>query len=413
VRVALDGPIRERIVSVAESLTPEVLAKVRKLLGELRLDGWLLFDFHGMNPVATRVLGVGGLATRRLFVLLPATGRPIALAHAIEQHRVAGLPGEVRTYAAWRQLEEQLSRLVSGKRLAMEYSAKDAVPYLDRVPTGVIELVRASGAEIVSSSELVTALAARWTPEELANHRRAAQLVKEVALAAFERVRTWFAQGQQPTEQGLQRWVMEAFEKAGLHTNEPPIVGSGAHAANPHHDPMAMPDTPIATGQVLLLDLWAGTQVDTVYADQTWMAFIGGAPPTEVAHVFDVVRDARDSTVAALADRWKEGWSVTGASLDDTARKVITTAGYGEYFVHRTGHSIDKELHGSGPHLDNYETHDDRKLMAGVGFSIEPGIYLPGRFGVRSEINVYLREDGPEVTPDGPQQQIVPIAVPG
>jgi Xaa-Pro dipeptidase len=399
-------------VSVAESLTPEVLARVRQMLGELKLDGWLLFDFHGMNPVATRVLGVGGLATRRLFVLLPAAGRPIAVAHAIEQHRVAGLPGEVRTYAAWRQLEDQLAALVSGKRLAMEYSAKDAVPYLDRVPTGVVELIRAAGAEIVSSSELVTALAARWTPEELDQHRRAARLVKEIALAAFERVQTWCAAGQQPTEQGLQRWVMEAFEQAGLRTNEAPIVASGEHAANPHHDPMGQSDTEIATGQVLLLDLWAGMEIDTVYADQTWMAFVGGAPPTEVAHVFDVVRDARDRTVAVLADRWREGWSVTGAELDDAARKVIMAAGYGDYFVHRTGHSIDRELHGSGPHLDNYETHDDRKLMAGVGFSVEPGIYLPGRFGVRSEINVYLRDDGPEVTPDGPQQEIIQIPVP-
>jgi Xaa-Pro dipeptidase len=409
--MAFDSSIREHIVSVAESLTPDVLAKVRKMLADLKLDGWLLFDFHGMNPVATRVLGVGGLATRRLFVLLPASGRPIAVAHAIEQHRVAGLPGEVRTYAAWRQLDEQLSRLVSGKRLAMEYSAKDAVPYLDRVPAGVVELVRAAGATVVSSSELVTALAARWTTQELDNHRRAARLVKEIALAAFERVRSWFAEGQQPTEQGLQRWVMEAFGQAGLRTNEPPIVGSGAHAANPHHDPMGQADTIIAKGQVLLLDLWAGTEIDTVYADQTWMAFVGGAPPTEVAHVFDVVRDARDRAVAVLADRWREGGPVTGAELDDAARQVITTAGFGDYFVHRTGHSIDRELHGSGPHLDNYETHDDRKLLAGVGFSVEPGIYLPGRFGVRSEINVYLRDDGPEVTPDGPQQEMVRIAV--
>ncbi len=400
-------------MSVVDSLTPEVLAQVRQMLGELRLDGWFLFDFHGMNPVATRVLGVGGLATRRLFVLLPARGQPIALAHAIEQHRVASFPGEVRTYAAWRQLEEQLGKLVAGKRLAMEYSANDAVPYLDRVPTGVIELVRAAGAEVVSSSELVTALAARWTPIELENHRRAARLVKEIALAAFERVRTWYAAGTQPTEQGLQRWVMEAFEQAGLRTNEPPIVASGEHAANPHHDPMLQSDTALATGQVLLLDLWAGLEIDTVYADQTWMAFVGGAPPTEVAHAFDVVRDARDRTVAVLADRWREGWSVTGAELDDVARKVITSAGYGEYFVHRTGHSIDKELHGSGPHLDNYETHDARKLMAGVGFSVEPGIYLPGRFGVRTEINIYLREDGPEVTPEGPQQEMVQIAVEG
>ncbi len=396
-------------MSVADYLTPDLLARVRAMLAELKLDGWLLFDFHGLNPVATRVLGLGGLATRRLFVLLPASGAPIALAHKIEAHRVAGFPGEVRSYAAWRELERQLTRLVSGKRLAIEYSARDAVPYLDRIPAGVVELLRASGAEVVSSSELVTALASRWSAEELANHRRAAGQLKEIALAGFERVRQWYAQGGTPTEQGLQRWVMEAFERAGLKTNEPPIVATGEHAANPHYDPAAQPDTPIARGAVLLLDLWAGTAIDTVYADQTWMAFVGGEPPAEVAHVFDVVRDARDRTVAVLADQWRAGRPVTGADLDDVARGVIRGAGYGDSFVHRTGHSIDRELHGSGPHLDNYETHDDRRLLAGVGFSVEPGIYLTGRFGVRSEINVYLRDDGPEVTPAGPQQRIVTL----
>ena len=166
----------------------------------------------------------------------------------------------------------------------------------------------------------------------------------------------------------------------------------------------------IAPGEVLLLDLWAGTEIDTVYADQTWMAFVGGSPPGEVSRLFDVVRDARDRVVAVVTDRWREGWSVSGADLDDAARGVIQNAGFGDYFVHRTGHSIDRELHGSGPHLDNYETHDDRKLLAGIGFSVEPGIYLPGRYGVRSEINVYLADDGPEVTPREPQHELVTVA---
>ena len=398
-------------MSVSDFLTPEVLDQVRRLLASRRLDGWLLFDFHGMNPVTTRVLGLGGLATRRLFVLLPAAGQPVAVAHKIEQHRIAGFPGEVRSYAAWRELETELARVCAGKKLAMEYSGNDAVPYLDRIPAGVVELIRAAGAEVVSSSELVTALAARWTPDELAGHLKAAELLREIALAAFEQVKAWYAEGKTPTEQGLQRWVMAAFEQAGLQTNEPPIVAAGEHAANPHHDPTGGPDTIIERGGVLLLDLWAGVRVDTVYADQTWMAYVGGAPPEEVVRVWDVVRDARDQTVAVLADKWREGWPVTGADLDDVARKVIAAAGHGAHFVHRTGHSIDKDLHGSGPHLDNYETHDDRSLLAGVGFSVEPGIYLPGRFGVRSEINVYLRENGPQVTPARPQQQIVALDV--
>jgi Xaa-Pro aminopeptidase len=401
-------------VSVRESLTPELLARVRALLGELRLDGWLLFDFHGLNPVSTRVLGLGGLATRRLFVFIPAAGRPTAIAHKIELARVEGFPGDVRPYAAWRELERELARTLSGKRVAMEYSAQDRVPYLDRVPAGVVELVRAAGAEVVSSSELVTAVAARWTESELAGHRRAAEQLREIALAAFEQVRAWFAEGAAaPTEQGLQRWVLEAFEHARLYTNAGPIVAVGEHSANPHHEPTAVPDTLIHRGDVLLLDLWAGVALDTVYADQTWMAYVGASAPQEVGRVFEVVREARDQAVALLRDKWREGWSVSGADLDDAARGIIKNAGYGEYFVHRTGHSIDRELHGSGPHLDNFETNDNRKLMPGIGFSVEPGIYLPGRFGVRSEINVVLLDAGPEVTPASPQAELICLDVPG
>lgn len=400
-------------MSVAAMLTPQVLERVRGLCGKNKIDGWLLFDFHGLNPVATRVLGLGGLSTRRLFVLLPASGRPIAVAHRVELARIEGFPGEIRPYAAWRELERELAGLLSGKTVAMEYSGRDAVPYLDRVPAGVLELIRASGAQVVSSSDFVTDLAARWTSEELAGHRTAAAALKEIALAAFGHVRDCLAGGETATEYGVQRWVLEAMDRAGLYTTDPPIVGVGANAANPHHEPSAHVGMPITPGQVLLLDLWGGVAIDTVYADQTWMAFTGEAPPDQVVHVFDVVRNARDQAVAVLRDRWREGWSVKGADLDDAARGVIRAAGFAEHFVHRTGHSIDRELHGSGPHLDNYETHDDRALAAGVGFSVEPGIYLTGRFGVRSEINVVLHEDGPEVTPEGPQQELIRLAVPG
>jgi Xaa-Pro dipeptidase len=398
-------------MSVAATLTPAVLAKIRAMLVELKLDAWLLFDFHGLNPVSTRVLGLGGLATRRLFVVIPAVGTPLAIAHKIEAGRVDGFPGEVRTYAAWRELEAELAHALSGRKVAMEYSPKDAVPYLDRVPAGVVELVRAAGAQVSSSSDLVTAIAARWTPEELEGHRRAAELLREIALAAFQQLQTWMTDGTGATEQSVQRFVLEAFDHAGLHTSHPPIVGVGANAANPHHEPSLQTDTMITPNSVVLLDLWAGVTIDAVYADQTWMAYTGGTPPDEVGRVFGIVRDARDQAVAVLRDRWREGWSVTGAELDDAARKVITRAGFGDFFVHRTGHSIDRDLHGSGPHLDNFETHDDRRLLPGVGFSVEPGIYLPGRFGVRSEINVVLHDDGPEVTPAEPQQELVCLAV--
>ncbi|HWO90227.1 MAG TPA: M24 family metallopeptidase [Gemmatimonadales bacterium] len=395
---------------VARALTPERLEEIRASLVRLQLDGWLLFDFHGLNPAATRVLGLGGLATRRLFVLIPAVGKPLAIAHRIELHRVSGFPGEVKPYAAWRELENELRAALSGRKVAMEISPRDAVPYLDRVPAGVVELVRSVGAEVVSSGELVTTIAARWTAEELAGHRHAAEALREIALGAFQQVGRWLAQGEECTEQRLQRWVLDAFDQGGLVTTDPPIVAVGANAANPHHEVAQGASTPIARDQVLLLDLWAGPGRESVFADQTWMCFTGAAPPTEVVRVFETVRDARDTAVHLLRDRWREGWSVTGADLDDAARRIIRTAGYGDYFPHRTGHSIDRDLHGSGPHLDNYETHDDRRLVPGVGFSVEPGIYLPGRFGVRLEINVALHEDGPEVTPQEPQQALVTLA---
>jgi Xaa-Pro dipeptidase len=398
-------------MSVAESLTPPQLERIRAMLKDLRVDGWLLFDFHGLNPVSTRVLGIGGLATRRLFVYIPATGVPVAVAHKIELGRIEGFPGEIRPYAAWRELEVHLTAVLGGHKVAMEYSPKDAVPYLDRVPAGVLELVRASGAEVVSSSELVTGFAARWTAAELAGHRRAAEHLRAIALAAFEQVRAWREGGRPATEQGLQRWVMEAFERVGLQTSSPPIVGVDEHAANPHYEPHHGPDTEILPNQVLLLDLWAGEAIDTVYADQTWMCYTGAEVPAEVQTVWTTVRDARDQAVAVLRDKWREKWPVTGADLDDATRAVIRAAGYGEWFVHRTGHSIDKDLHGSGPHLDNFETHDDRRLMPGIGFSVEPGIYLTGRFGVRSEINVVLHEDGPEVTPAVPQRDLVVLGL--
>jgi len=401
-----------RRVSVGDVVTPEVLARVRHLCKLGRLDGWLLYDFQGLNPVATRALGLGGLAARRLFVLLPAVGHPVAVAHRSELGRLEGFPGEIRPYEAWRELEQELSRLLSGRKVAMEYSARDAVPYMDRIPAGVLELVRASGAQVASSSDFVTDLAARWSPSDLAEHRRAAEGLKEIALGAFGYVSDALGAGETPTESDVQRLVLNAMVRAGLHAYDPPIVAAGASSADPHHEPSAQADMPVQRDQVLLIDLWGGTAVDAVYAEQTWMAYTGSNPPDEIVRVFDVVRDARDQAVAVLRDRWREGWSVRGADLDDAARGVIAAAGYESCFVHRTGHSIDRELHGSGPHLDNFETHDDRVLAAGVGFSVSPGVYIAGRFGMRSGINVVLHEDGPEVTPNEPQQELLRLDVP-
>ena len=380
---------------------------LRELLSGLGADGWLLYDFHGINPAATRVLGIHGMGTRRFFVLLPRSGTPVAIAHRIELGSFDGFPGEVRPYAAWRELHEKLGALVAGKTVAMEISPRDAVPYLDRVPHGVIELVEGFGARVVSSGALITRFAARWSAAELAGHRRAAEAIAGIALEALRWAGGELARGAEVRETVVQQRVCDAFARSGLVTDHPPIVGFQANAANPHYEPRAGADRPLAAGDVMLLDLWAGVKKGTVFADQTWMAFAGRSPDAEVRRVWETVRAARDAAVARLRERWGKGVPVTGAELDDAARGVIRAAGYGEQFVHRTGHSIDRDLHGSGPHLDNFETADERALVPGVGFSVEPGIYLTGRFGMRSEINVFMHEAGPEVTPAAPQTDLL------
>jgi len=382
-------------------------AALRELLGTLGVDGWLLYDFHGINPSATRVLGIHGMGTRRFFVLLPRAGKPVAIAHRIELASFEGFPGEVRPYAAWSELHGQLRALVAGKTVAMEVSPSDAVPYLDRVPHGVVQLLEGFGARVVSSGALITRFAARWSASELAGHRRAAEAIREIAHEALRWAGSELARGAEVRETTVQSRVMASFARAGLVTDHGPIVGFQANAANPHYEPKPGADRVLAAGDLLLLDLWAGVALGTVFADQTWMGFAGREPGEDVRGAWDVVRGARDAAVSLLQDRWKKKEPVTGAALDDAARGVIRAAGLGDYFVHRTGHSIDRDLHGSGPHLDNFETADERTLMPGIGFSIEPGVYLTGRFGIRSEINVYLGESGPEVTPKQPQQELL------
>src|SRR2546426_11867352 len=405
-RVARRGPRSSPPMSLLKKFDFPAL---RELLGELGADGWLLYDFHGINPAATRVLGINGMGTRRFFVLLPREGTPVAIVRRIELGSFDGFPGDIRPYAAWRELHEKLGALVAGKTVAMEISPGDAVPYLDRVPHGVIELIEGFGAKVVSSGTLITRFAARWSASELAGHRRAAEAIAEIAVTTLRWAGSELARGggTEVRETMLQARVMEAFGRAGLVTDHPPIVGFQANAANPHYEPRTGSDRRLAAGDVLLLDLWAGVAAGSVFADQTWMGFAGREPSAEVRRVWDAVRGARDAAVALLRDRWNKGAVVTGAVLDDAARRVIRAAGFGDYFVHRTGHSLDRDLHGSGPHRDNFQTADERTLIPGVGFSVEPGVYLSGRFGIRSEINVFLGESGPEGTPQKPQQELL------
>jgi Xaa-Pro dipeptidase len=378
-------------------------AELKAALDEAGADAWLLYEFKGVNPVAARVLGLHGMGTRRLFVLLPRDGEPVALAHRIELHAVAGFPGTVVPYSRWEELHAGLSRLVSGRTLAMEVSPEDAVPYLDRVPYGVVELIRKLGGRVVPSGPLVSRFAARWSDTEIADHLAAAEVLAEVAQGEIRRlVRDIGAR-----EAAVQERVAATLNARGLVFDHPPIVAFGPNAANPHYAPVAGQDAALQAGDVILIDLWGSRGADTVSADQTWMGFAGERPPAKVETVWRTVRDARNAAIAAVQGAAAAGRPITGFEADRAARDLIERAGFGQWFVHRTGHSIDRDLHGSGPHLDDYETHDDRRLSPGVGFSVEPGIYLPGEFGVRSEVNMFWGTNGPQVTPKAPQQELI------
>ena len=368
------------------------------------LDGWLVYDFHGVNPIARRLLGVTGMLTRRLFVWLPAVGPVRLLVHGIDRPAIGEFPGEIDVFTTWQDLHHQLTALVRGRRIAMETFSDNAVPYLDLVPHGIVELLTRIGAVIVTSAPLITQFTARWTVRELEDHREVAEAIAAIARGTLARV---VRQVGSAHEYEVQQQVVGELRVLGFDFEDPPIVAFGAHAADPHYSPQPASSAQLRAGDVVLLDLWARRSTDTVWADQTWMGYAGATPSDEVVRVFDAVLAARDAAVERARGAVAAGEKLTGAALDVAARDVITQRGFGRYFTHRTGHSIDLDLHGSGPHIDDFETHDIRELLPGVAFSIEPGIYVPGSVGVRSEINVILGRDGVEVTPREPQTSLI------
>ena len=380
--------------------------RIRASLKELGLDGWLLYDFHGMNPIATGVLGLPAL-TRRFAVLIRAEGPPIAVTHRIEQQPWREWAGENRPYLGWQSLETELRALLSGvSRIALEYSEGDAVPYLDRVPAGVLDLVRSAGVEVVSSGDLVSAFYSRWSTAGEASHDQAAVIVRETAHAAFDRIGTLIAAGEVVNEWSIRKWIRARLAEEGVTHGVDAVVAVTANAASPHYAPAAHESAPIREGDLVLIDLWGKVADDAIFADQTWMGYLGSQVPARYTTLFSVIRDAREGAVDLIARRTAAGDPVAGFEVDDAVRSVVQAAGYGDAFIHRTGHSIDRELHGSGPNIDNLETRDERALIPGVGFSIEPGIYLPGDVGLRTEINVLMTEDGARVTTPGRQMEI-------
>jgi Xaa-Pro dipeptidase len=379
------------------------IGAVQVALREREIDGWLLYDFHGSNPIARRLVGVAGegMTTRRWFYFVPQSGAPQGLVHAIEPQALSDAPGERIVYTSWRDLELGLQRLLQGRqRVAMEYSPGGAIPYVSRVDAGTIELVRRSGVEVVSSANLIQVFEARWSARQKALHDQAARLVLATKDDAFSLVARQLRSGAPVRESELQAFVSEGLEKRGLTFDHPCIVAVNDHAANPHFEPEAgADDRVIRSGDLLLLDVWAKveSEVDAVYYDTTWMAFCGGSLPPRIAEVWRVVAGARDAAVECLRQAHRKGTHLRGCDVDDAARGYIEARGFGPYFLHRTGHSIGTEVHGNGANIDNLETRDERELISGTGFSIEPGVYLP-ELGVRSEIDVFMSEAGPEVT---------------
>ena len=392
------------------TLTTETLPDFQRALAEAGVDGWLLYDFRGLNPIAGGLMRLEGMTTRRAFAWLPARGTPVAISHAIEQGPWRHWPQEWtrEIYSSWRSLEGLLAKYVAGKRVAMEYSRGDAVPYLDRVPAGVIEMVREAGATVVSSSELVSRFYASWNAEHIASHLSAAEQVARIGKAALARAGELTRNGQPVAEHELMGWILNEFQQVGLGTDHGPNVSAGENAANPHYEPSPEHPRVIKRGETLLIDLWARAE-GGVWADQTWMASLG-EPSVDALEIWNAVRDARDAAIALVREKAKKGEPVRGADVDDAARRVIESRGYGQYFTHRTGHSIDpRDLHGSGPHLDNLETRDERLLVPGVAFSIEPGIYIPGKIGMRSEVNVYMVPGEAVVTPAEYQKDLIVV----
>ena len=386
------------------------LPALQSALDRAGLDGWLLYDFHGLNPVAVGMLELPGMTTRRFFVYIPRQEAPVAITHAIEQGPWAAWPAKwtKEKYSSWRLLESLLAELVKGKRIAMEYSPGDAVPYLDRVPAGVLEMVRNAGATVVSSADLVSMFYAVWSDEQRASHERAARAVATIGQQAIRLAGSRADSASPLTEYALQSWIRERFEAGGLETDHGPIVAIGPNAANPHYEPAAEKSATINRGDILLVDLWA-REKNGVFADQTWMGSLG--PPSDRDKtIWLAVRDGRDAAISLLQQRISAREPVRGSEVDDAARAVITKRGYGDFFIHRTGHSIDpRDLHGSGPHIDNLETREERALIPGVGFSIEPGVYLAGDVGMRSEVNGFIGADKVLITPSDYQKDLLVV----
>jgi Xaa-Pro dipeptidase len=388
------------------------LKQTQAAIAEFGMDGWLLYDFRGINYLAARVAGIpdGEFGSRRWLYYVPAAGPPRKLVHAIEPAMLDHLPGEKTVYLSWQSLEQGIRNLVgNAKKVAMEYSKQGGNPYVSRVDAGTVELVRSFGPEVVSSGNLIQYFEARLTDEQWQSHLDGDKLNQAAFEMAWDTIAEHVRAGRKLTESQLQQKVMDYYESNNMTTYHAPIVGVGPHSGDPHYSPQPGADSEIREGDFVLLDMWAKLKTrGAIYSDLTKVGFVGETVPDKYTKIFNIVAAARDAGIEKARSAFAKGQPLYGWEIDQATRQVIDKAGYGEYFNHRTGHNIGVETHGNGAHMDNLETREDRMVIPRTCFSIEPGIYLP-EFGVRSEINVYISPDSKVIVTGGIQAAVLPI----
>lgn len=381
------------------------LDEIQAALKQEGLDGWLFFDHHYRDPIAYRVLQFkpGSSVTRRWFYFIPAEGEPHGLAHKIEPYTLDPLPGSIMLYAGWKEMTEGLGKLLSAagdgpKKIAMQFSPNCAVPYVAMVDAGTVDLIRELGCTVATSADLIQRFESRWSRQQLDNHLEAGRLIDQIRTDAFSLITTKQQAGDRITEWEVKQFILGQFSQKGLFTDHGPDVAVNENASNPHYDPTEEGCSEIRRGDLVLIDLWARhDKPDGVYYDVTWVGYCGEQAPEPLQNVFAVVTGARDKAIRFVKESVAAGTSICGYQVDDAARSHIKAAGFGEYFFHRTGHSIGHDVHGTGANMDNLETHDERRVIPWTCFSIEPGIYLP-EFGMRSEVNMFVGDGEARVT---------------
>jgi Xaa-Pro dipeptidase len=393
-------------------MKPDIEA-IQKALAQENLDAWLFYYFHENDPLALKILDLADdhFFSRRWFYLIPRQGAPRKLVHRIEESALDSLAGDKYVYLGWKQLEDELRKVLAGtSKVAMQYSPMNAVPYVSRVDAGTIELVRYMGVEVVTAADLVSMFEATWTQAQLDSHIKAGTHLKKIVFESFEKIRQAHAAGESINEYQVQEFIWQRFEELGMTSNSRPIVAVNANSGTPHYQPDQDTFLPICPGDFVLIDLWAKLKEpqDACYADITWTGFAGENVPQKYSDIFAIVAGARDAALALVKERVADGKALYGCEVDDAARRHISAAGYGEYFIHRTGHSIGLEVHANGANMDNLETREQRRVLTNTCFSIEPGIYLKD-FGIRSEIDVFVGEGRVVVAGEPIQDRVIAI----